>query len=106
MGGGSTNLDTGIMWDSFKCGAPGLGYGNTDSIGDDELPSDAGVVPLDTEVRFVAAGGYHSCAITTGGTVRCWGEGTHGRLGYGNEDDLGDDESLTTLADVPLFAED
>ena len=83
-----------------------LGYGNTDSIGDDELPSDAGVVPLDTEVRFVAAGGYHSCAITTGGTVRCWGEGTHGRLGYGNEDDLGDDESLTTLADVPLFAED
>ncbi len=80
-----------------------LGYGNTDSIGDDELPSDAGTLPLDVGVRSIAADGYHTCAIMQTGSVRCWGNGGDGRLGYGNTDNLGDDESLETLTDVPLF---
>ncbi len=81
-----------------------LGYGNTDSVGDDENPSDAGVVPLDVEARQVAAGGNHTCVVTTTGTVRCWGQGTNGRLGYGNTDNVGDDEWLAELEDVQLFS--
>ncbi len=80
-----------------------LGYGNGDTIGDDEDPADAGVVPLDTTVRSIAADGNHTCAITEAGRVRCWGQGTDGRLGYGNTDNLGDDESLTDLRDIELL---
>jgi alpha-tubulin suppressor-like RCC1 family protein len=81
-----------------------LGYGDGDSIGDNELPSDAGVVPLGVSVRSIAADGNHTCAITETGSVRCWGQGADGRLGYGNTDNLGDDEALDTVPDVPLFA--
>ncbi|MBV1857248.1 MAG: DUF4215 domain-containing protein, partial [Nannocystaceae bacterium] len=80
-----------------------LGYGNTDTIGDDEDPTDAGVVSLDTTVRTIAADGNHTCVITEAGGVRCWGQGADGRLGYGNTDNLGDDEPLTELRDIEMF---
>jgi hypothetical protein len=35
--------------------------------------------------------------------VCCWGHGTYGRLGYGNDDDIGDDETPAEAGDVPLF---
>ncbi|MCR9165314.1 MAG: RCC1 domain-containing protein [Nannocystaceae bacterium] len=92
---------------SVQCwgfGASGqLGYGNTDSIGDNELPSAVGVVPLEVEARGVWAGGNHTCIVTGTGSVRCWGEGTHGRLGYASQDDIGDDE--TPESDVQLLAD-
>ncbi len=36
---------------------------------------------------LMAAGYDHSCAIKDDGTVRCWGEGANGRLGYGGSAD-------------------
>jgi alpha-tubulin suppressor-like RCC1 family protein len=80
-----------------------LGYGNTDSVGDDEHPAAAGVIPLGIGATAIAAGGYHTCAITDTGSVRCWGRGDDGRLGYGATDHLGDDEAVGTLTDVPLL---
>ncbi len=35
-------------------------------------------------VEQVSAGGYHSCAVIAGGTVKCWGENSSGQLGDGS----------------------
>ena len=77
-----------------------LGYGNTQSIGDDEDPEAAGPVALGAgrTAVAVAAGSVHTCALLDNGAVRCWGFAGNGRLGYGNLDNIGDDEKP---ADVP-----
>ncbi len=81
-----------------------LGYGTADSIGDTELPSTVGPVDLGpgrTAVA-IAAGDNHTCAILDNGTVRCWGNGALGRLGYGNTTDIGDTESPASVGPVDL----
>jgi alpha-tubulin suppressor-like RCC1 family protein len=42
--------------------------------------------------------------VVDGGNVRCWGGGLHGRLGYGNTDNLGDGPSEMPPADVNVGA--
>ena len=84
-------------------GADGrLGYGNTQNIGDTELPSSVGVVDVGGTVSQLAAGGSHTCALLTSGAVRCWGNGAGGRLGYGNTSSIGDTEAPASAGDVTV----
>jgi alpha-tubulin suppressor-like RCC1 family protein len=42
------------------------------------------IMPAGTTFSAISAGRFHTCAIATGGTAYCWGEGDNGRLGTGN----------------------
>jgi alpha-tubulin suppressor-like RCC1 family protein len=84
--------------------AGNLGYANTNNIGDDETPASAGDVNIGGgSVVEIAAGGVHACAVLANGAIRCWGSGQYGRLGYGNTNSIGDDETPSTAGDVLVF---
>lgn len=81
-----------------------LGYGNTSTIGDDEHPSAAGPVDLGIgrTAQAILSGNGHACAILDFGSVRCWGNGGPGSLGYSNTDDIGDNELPSSTGPVSL----
>jgi alpha-tubulin suppressor-like RCC1 family protein len=39
------------------------------------------LVPLEGEVSKVVAGSFHTCALMTSGSVKCWGSNSYGQLG-------------------------
>ena len=41
-------------------------------------------------IKFLVAGRYHTCAVLNDDTVKCWGYGGGGRLGYGDTNRRGD----------------
>jgi alpha-tubulin suppressor-like RCC1 family protein len=79
-----------------------LGYGTTESIGDDETPASAGDVQVGGVVKQLAAGAFATCALLENGHVRCWGDGEMGELGYGNLSNIGDDELPSAAGDVDV----
>lgn len=83
-----------------------LGYGHTQSIGDDELPVSTGYVKVDEtrKVAQIAVGAVHTCAVLTDGAVKCWGRGAEGQLGHGNKNSIGDDETPASMPDVKVGA--
>ncbi|PIR32494.1 MAG: hypothetical protein COV37_19660 [Bdellovibrio sp. CG11_big_fil_rev_8_21_14_0_20_39_38] len=59
-----------------------LGIGNTNNIGDDELPSSSEILIFDEPIVKIAVGWSHTCALFQSQRMRCWGEGGHDHLGY------------------------
>ncbi len=83
-----------------------LGYGNTDAIGDDETPGSVGPLDLGSgrTATAISAGSVHTCALLDDHTVRCWGYGENGRLGYGNRNSVGASQTAGSVGPVYLGA--
>lgn len=69
-------------------------------VGDDESPSASTPVLLPEFVVLIAGRFNHTCVSYDTGTLQCWGDGGAGRLGYGNTDNVGDNEDVTLLPPV------
>lgn len=85
-----------------------LGYGDQVVRGDNELPSSYGAVSVTTKpgvvVTSLALGSYHTCAVLSDGTGKCWGRGADGQLGYGNQTSIGDTELPSSVGDISVSA--
>ena len=79
-----------------------LGLGNTNYVGDDELPSAVGPVDVGGTVVQLEAGFGHTCARLDTGEVRCWGFAALGELGSGSTENIGDDELPSSVAVVDV----
>lgn len=98
---------------AVRCWGWGLygrtGYAMTDNIGDGtttgyETPAAAGNVSLGGSALAVSAHN-HTCAVLSGGKLRCWGHANAGKLGYGQVIiGIGDDETPASWGDVPVGA--
>ena len=95
-------FDNGAMrcWGSSLSGQ--LGYGNTQDIGDNELPSSVGTISVGGTVTQMAVGGHHTCALLQDGSMRCWGKNDDGQLGYGHTNMIGDDELPSSVSTVDV----
>lgn len=85
-------------------GSGKLGHDNTTNIGDGAGPTilSAGDVPVGVSVVDVALGGSHTCALASDRSVRCWGFGGNGALGYGTNDNVGDGAGPSIIAAGPV----
>ena len=113
----SDGLDRGVKcWG--KNGNGQLGHNSTTTAGDGEvgsttmqhLPiSTASLIGFDSTMH-VAAGQTHTCALSFSGRIRCWGDGSNGKLGQGSEDSYGNGTSssfaMSQLQDVGLVNDD
>ncbi len=81
-----------------------LGHANAETIGDDETPGSVGPVDLGAgrTPAMVISGSKsaHTCALLDDGSVRCWGLGDNGRLGYADTATIGDDETPGSVGPV------
>ncbi|HEY3546111.1 MAG TPA: hypothetical protein VGK17_08460 [Propionicimonas sp.] len=62
------------------------GYNGYGALGDNTTTTSSTPVQaynMGAKIKAVAAGGYHSCAVTTKGAVKCWGFNAYGELGDG-----------------------
>ncbi|OBS51711.1 hypothetical protein A8B73_14895 [Methylosinus sp. 3S-1] len=66
-----------LCWGSNSFGA----LGDASTPGSRPIPGP--VTGLSSGVRVVAAGGSHTCALTSAGAVQCWGQNFFGQIGDG-----------------------
>ena len=94
-------LDSGLVkcWGLAQRGWLGDGGAHADSrvvgleareMGDNLAAVDLGA---DAVAIALSAGPYHACVVLDTGSVKCWGHGFSGKLGYGHTDDIGNGAS-------------
>jgi len=79
-----------------------LGYGNTNYVGYLERPSEVGSVALGRPAIALVSGYNHTCALLDNFDLLCWGRAASGSLGYGNTNNIGDDETPLQAGPVPF----
>lgn len=94
LGGGTGDV---VCWGFNPSGQ--LGYGHTQTIGDNESPGSEGSVH--DEVVEIVSYGLSTCIRLEAGDLTCWGEGSS-ILGYGNSNTLGDDEAARNALPVMI----
>jgi hypothetical protein len=57
-----------------------------------------------TNVTALSAGGYHTCALIAGGTIKCWGRNFGGQLGTSNETQYNTPQDVVGLTGVTAIA--
>ncbi len=85
-----------------------LGYGNQIDIGDNEPLTDVGTVQVNSvaiqgKVTRIFSGKNHNCVLFESGNIKCWGDNSSAQLGYGNTNNIGDNEFPSSVGIVPLF---
>ena len=78
------------------------------------MPSGAGPIDFGASrsVSSLAVGAIHGCAVLDNGDVHCWGFGEGGRLGYGDTDNIGDNETpgsagpIDVIDNAPIAVDD
>lgn len=71
-----------------------LGIGDAENRGDhrNEMGNNLPPIALGTgrTAKALSAGARHTCALLDDGTVKCWGDNSHGQLGQGDRTNRGD----------------
>ncbi len=83
-------------WGSNKDGQLGDGTALGRTVPVDVTGLSGGVIGL-------VAGGRHTCAVLTGGAVKCWGHNERGQLGDGTTSDKASPVPAVGLADVTVL---
>jgi alpha-tubulin suppressor-like RCC1 family protein len=102
LGGNHTCVRMGTDVKCWGTGGSGQnGYASTENLGDDELPASYGPINLGFNVTELGSStiSHHHCALS-GTTLRCWGQNSNGQLGYGNTNNIGDDEVPASAGNV------
>ena len=122
-GNGSTNPLTGVIslavGSSHTCALTTAGrvwcwgHGDKSQLGNDSttgsnhpvavVDGDGSTNPL-TNIVTLGAGGFHTCAVTSGGGALCWGHGALGQLGSSSEAQNvpGEEDPVGYDRDAPL----
>ena len=104
LNSGVSSSDAGASHSCALTSAGGVkcwGYNGNRQLGngtasDSAIPTD--VIGLGSGVSVVSVGGYHTCALTGAGGVKCWGSNFAGQLGNGTTSDTGTPEDVIGLS--------